>query len=239
MKRISITDAASRLALSVRRVQGLISRGEIKADESTSPTTLILNDVLELRNKLGQQNQDSAANTIRNLWGKTPVRDAKHDLRVMILPEDCKKATRKDPACCVFAQACLRSFGAPRAIFFRTVAYVEIPDESGKMWAERFVLPPEMRSLVEAFDRGEEIIPKAGFLLSAPRGQKRSEVQHAKRKRIREAAAERRKRAMVLGTSLPAVNPKGKYPDAIIDIDLRVRNGTGAVHFTPKSKVKS
>jgi hypothetical protein len=112
--------------------------------------------------------KDRAAREIERLWGDLEVVDAKKDLRIFIRPEDVKKATRKDPGACVFAQACRRCFGATKVLIFRSVAYVELPDEGGARKVERFVLHPCMRDLVESFDRGKGVIPDRGFLLKAP-----------------------------------------------------------------------
>jgi hypothetical protein len=114
------------------------------------------------------ETKDKAATEIRRVWGDLDVVDAKSDLRVFILPEDVAKATPKDPAACVFAQACRRTFGAKKVLFFRTVAYVELPDDHGKRRVERFIMNSSMRDLIDRWDRGKDIIPDGGFLLRAP-----------------------------------------------------------------------
>lgn len=111
---------------------------------------------------------DKGGAEIRRIWGDLDVVDAKSDLRVFISQEDIEKATRKDPAACVFAQACLRTFGAKKVLFFRTVAYIELPDENGKRHVERFIMNESMRDLLNKWDRGESVIPDGGFLLRAP-----------------------------------------------------------------------
>ena len=173
--------------------------------------------------------KDIGSIAIKRLWGDAEVIDAKVDLRVMIIPEDVKKATRTDPGCCVFAQACMRSFGATKVLFFRRVAYVELPDKLGTLHVERFHLPGDMRNLIAAFDRGEETIPKAGFLLKAP-----TESQTFEGVR-RNNNTKRIKRKMLLG-SAESNQGRGKYVDKPIVIDLTVRSGIGAVHFVPGMK---
>jgi hypothetical protein len=111
---------------------------------------------------------DTAGLEIIRTWGDVPVVDAKKDLRVFMTPEDLKGARIKDPSACVFARACRRMFHATKVLIFRTVAYVELPNEDGSRRVERFVVGPAMRDLIEAFDRGEGVIPSAGFTLRAP-----------------------------------------------------------------------
>jgi hypothetical protein len=174
---------------------------------------------------------DIGAQEIFRTWGDVEVIDSDDDLFVTIAPEDLKKATKKDPACCVFAQACKRTFGATKVLFLRTTAYVELPNKKGIQQVKRFEMPAEMRELVEAFDRGESTIPKAGFTLKAPPPShrldsllKKSNTRHAHAR----AAAKKR---LINGQMERRGNQGlGAYQSRPITIDL-VRNGTGTVHF--------
>jgi len=173
--------------------------------------------------------KEEAAAEIKRLWGDTPVVDADKDLRVLIIQKDVEQATRTDAGACVFAQACKRSFGASKVLFFRTVAYVELPKEDGSMRVERFDMPSTMRALVEAFDRGEDVLPKAGFVLKAPSPCNRMDslVRKGRRRALRE-------RQKLIGKSTRVGNQGiGRFRDRPITVDLAVRSGTGAVHFVP------
>jgi hypothetical protein len=82
-----------------------------------------------------------------------PVVEAKKELRVFINSDDIKTAIRKDPAHCAFSNACRRLFGSHSVVFFRTVAYVELPDGKGSTRIERFALTKETKRLIIKFDR--------------------------------------------------------------------------------------
>lgn len=183
---------------------------------------------------LPRGDMDSAQRkAVKRVWGDAPVIDARKELRVMILPDDLEGAKRQDPGCCVFARACKRAFNSTKVLFFRTLAYVELPDSKGNIRVERFVLSKEMRRLIEDFDKGSEVIPKAGFVLKPPgaRGLDALAAGHRKRRaaspelRKREAV-ERRKRARIHGTRVD------KSDDSARTVGGLVRSGTGEVHFT-------
>lgn len=167
---------------------------------------------------------------IKRHWGDIEVVDAAKDLRVFIQPEDVSSATAKDPGCCVFAQACKRQFAATKVLFWRSVAYVELPGPDGKRRVERFSLSPQMRDLIENFDKGNPVATVAGFELKKPIP---SETFEGKSRRNK-AQSERRKRALLKGTrtaSKRGIQGEGKYSKPAIVIDLKVRNGKGQVHF--------
>ncbi len=181
---------------------------------------------------------DPAGQEIKRIWGDMEVVDSEKELRVFIAPEDVAKATRKDPAYCVFAQACRRQFHATKVLFYRSVAYIDLPFE-GRRRVERFLMPDKMRDLVESFDRGETKIPQDGFVLKAPTpsntlnntAKKSSEDRlRAKRRMLEGQSAEVRKKSPGLGQG------KGKFRDKPLVMDLAVRSGIGAVHFTHRPK---
>ncbi len=180
------------------------------------------------------QMSDVAGQHIRRTWGDVDVVDAKKDLRLFISPEDVDRATKKDPAYCVFAQACRRTFHATKVLFFRSVAYVELPDDKGTRRVERFVMGDSMRDLVESFDRGEGIIPEGGFLLRRPMPCERLDSE-TKARSNRKANARRK----LEGQREPGPGigqGRGKYRDQPLLVDLEVRNGSGAVQFFNKKK---
>jgi hypothetical protein len=177
-------------------------------------------------------------NEIRRLWGDIEVVDAKKDLRVFISPEDVRSATAKDPGCCVFAQACKRQFSATKVLFWRSVAYVELPGQNGKRRVERFALSPQMRSLIEDFDRGRPVAMDAGFELQAVK----PSMQFERKRLVCTKWRERRKKALLNGTRLNASSGnqgKGKYSKPAIVVDLEVRSGRGRVQFKRREELKN
>jgi hypothetical protein len=173
--------------------------------------------------------KNRSVDEIRRVWGDIDVVDAQKDLRVFISPEDVLSARSKDPGCCVFAQACKRQFAATKVLFWRTVAYVELPSPSGKRRVERFELSPEMRSLIENFDRGKKVPIEAGFELRAVRPSRAFEhkLDLNRKQRLKKAA-------MLNGERISkAVGNQGKgaYSRPAIVVDLEVRSGKGRVHF--------
>jgi hypothetical protein len=103
-------------------------------------------------------------------------------------------------------------------------------DPDGTRRVERFQLSPEMRDLIENFDRGNSVASFAGFELKKPRP---SERFGAKAKRMKKYTAGRRK-ALINGRStVPkrGIQGEGRYSKPAIVVDLEVRNGSGRVHF--------
>jgi hypothetical protein len=175
-------------------------------------------------------NKHKSFEHIKHYWGDVEVVDAKKDLRVFIQPEDVRSATAKDPGCCVFAQACKRQFAATKVLFWRSVAYVELPGPDGKRRVERFSLSPDMRELIENFDRGNRVAEVAGFELKKPRP---SESFEGKAERMKRYSTER-KEALLSGASVRPKKGKqgeGAYSKPAVVVDLEVRNGSGRVHF--------
>jgi hypothetical protein len=174
-------------------------------------------------------NNQKSFTEIRRVWGEIEVVDSDKDLRVFIRPEDVSSATPKDPGCCVFAQACKRQFAATKVLFWRSVAYVELPGPDGTPRVERFSLSPQMRNLIENFDKGNPIPNVAGFELKKPI---KSETLSHKSKKQQEFQ-QKRKAALLKGSYVK----KGKQGEGAnhnapaVLVDLRVRLGSGRVSF--------
>ena len=172
-----------------------------------------------------------AYDAIKRHLGDLEVVDAPADLRVFIQPQDVKSATAKDPGCCVFAQACKRQFSATKVIFWRAIAYVDLPGPDGKRRVERFLLSPAMRDLIENFDRGNKVADSAGFQLKAPSPGRTLAGQAEYKTRKKRAA-------LIKGTSVTqkrGMQGEGRYSKPAIVVDLEVRNGKGMVHFKKQS----
>jgi hypothetical protein len=181
--------------------------------------------------RLHEKETDVAQRKIKRIWGDVLVRDAKHDLRVFIEPSDIKSAIPLDPQCCVFARACKRTFRATRVLFYRSRAYVELPDEMGARHVERFLMTPPMRQLIVDFDAGKEIIPEGGFLLTAPTPGRTLDRQV---KRARRYADRERLRVSLKGKQ--TAPQKRKYCKRHFNsaIEATLRNGTGQVPFAAR-----
>jgi hypothetical protein len=174
---------------------------------------------------------------IKRHWGDLEVIDARKDLRVFIQPEDVRSATVKDPGCCVFAQACKRQFAASKVLFWRRVAYVELPGPDGKRRVERFILSREMRDLIENFDRGNPVADVAGFELKKPPPAETLAGKICKNR----VWKEKRRKALLKGTALGSRRSTpgakkgsqgdGKYSKPALVVDLEVRDGKGRVQF--------
>ena len=183
--------------------------------------------VTKTRKRLSGSSNIKSYTEIKRLWGDVEVVDATQVLRVFVHPEDVEAATAKDPGACVFAQACRRQFQATNVLFLKSVAYVELPQPDGVRRAERFQMSPQMRDLVENFDRGKPVPGLAGFELLPPRP---SYTLDAKLNRTRRS---RTRSALVLGSSVQSRGRQGKgaYSKPPIVVDLEVRDGRGRVQF--------
>ena len=183
-----------------------------------------------MAHRISQKLKTPATEEIQRLWGDIEVVDAKKDLRVFIRPEDVKSAKAKEPGSCIFAQACKRQFAATKVLFWRSVAYVELPGPDGKRRVERFQISPRMRALIENFDRGKAVNDFAGFELKKTKGS-RTFVAAAKRSVERRA---RRREALLNGVSTKARSVGqgvGKFSKPALAVDLEVRDGKGRVRF--------
>lgn len=162
---------------------------------------------------------------IKRSYNGMPVKDAKANLTVVLVKEDLKGATRKDPSCCVFAQACKRLFKGA-AIFYKKVAYIELPDEDGTRYIHRYKLTSAAMEFIAEYDRtGKFPIGVGVNLLRPPKSctldtmrryhHKHFEKINAINKLKRKHGIERR----AYTKAKPRV------------FDKSVRNGTGSMHL--------
>ena len=82
-----------------------------------------------------------------------PIIEAKEPLSIEVLAVDKIGADRKNPMKCVFAKACNRLFDGI-ASFYKHVAYVELPDKTGKRksYVNRFRLKAEATRHIIEYD---------------------------------------------------------------------------------------
>jgi len=154
-------------------------------------------------------------------WDGVEIREAETPLRVMALPVDVDGAKRKDWGNCVFAKACKRLFGSTRVAFFRRTAYVQLKDETGKDYVERYSMPDAMRAQIETFDKTGKM-PPGGFVL---RPVLPSERLPTKAQRERESKARKKSKGKAVISGTKRENKKSA------PLHLDWRTGTGKVHF--------
>lgn len=157
-----------------------------------------------------------------------PVEEADAQLIVMASEGDAKGAERSDPANCALARACKRLYDSTAVLFFRTRAYIDLPNEKGKRVVKRFLLSDSARAAVVRFDRTGEF-PPAGFVLAPPTKSQRLEYNRKQNKQRRDA---------VLRGEREAPTPNGVASVRGESLAFEgVRSGTGMVHFSPKADV--
>ena len=100
-------------------------------------------------------------------FGDLPVIEAKGKLIVLANDNDGQRAVRADPANCVFAKACHRLYGSTAVVFFRSVAYIDLPDAHNVRHIHRFMLPHETRDKIAEFDR-TGVAATGGYTLLPP-----------------------------------------------------------------------
>lgn len=162
--------------------------------------------------------------SIVRMWDDAKVIEATQPLRVFLLKEDVEGAERGNPTNCAFARAIKRSCGSVRAVFLKRTAYIELLQKDGKKRVERYFMPPDMRSMIELFDKTGEC-PVAGFVLVP-----HSKTERLEARRLRHLRCHRN--ALIKGTTRRGTKKKP------IDIRIEgvrqvggVRNGSGLVHF--------
>ena len=151
-----------------------------------------------------------------------PVIDAKDSLRIFVNARDIRAATAKDPEHCVYAQACRRLFGSTTIVFLRTKAYIDLPDEKGRRFVNRFEINRAVREQITHFDLTGEAA-EGGFLLSAPAPSQTLDAQReygrTKRDPSHVPQSEAKRRATIDGSRVISATLVG------------VRDGRGMVHF--------
>ncbi len=165
---------------------------------------------------------------IRRIWGDLPVADATFNMPIFVLEEDVRGASKKDPQHCVFARACRRAFHSEHVLFWRTVAYLDLPGTDGKRTVFRFNLSDEARKTIADFDMNKPVLPEQGVMLCAPL----PSVTLGKKDEYRRRYAEKTRRAIINGEYKPEKSPQ-KAPRKLLEL-ADVRLGTGRVQFRRK-----
>lgn len=153
------------------------------------------------------------------------VKEAENAIRIVTRPVDWERAVPGDPKDCGLARVCQRTFGG-EAIFFRTVAYVQIPDEVGVLHWERFMIPRgPAQDAIRNWDLDNEGTSDAGFVLRPPKSSETAEAQRLASQKHREAELS----GEFVNRSKAA--KKAKANRTVKKGDMTLRDGTGLAQF--------
>lgn len=106
-----------------------------------------------------------------------PVIDSKFTFLITPNAEDIKKGVRGDHSRCMYCQSCMRQHGCSLVYITRTRAYMELPDENGKLYLQRFMLSSPAKVKIKDFDTYDHVPPHAVVFL-APYGSHTLEAQN-------------------------------------------------------------
>lgn len=165
----------------------------------------------------------------QRLFEGLPVFDAAYDMRVAVFPDDAEKATRGDPANCALARACKRQFGTTKALFFRRVAYVEIPDADGKPRVERFKISLQANDLLREFDLTGVRRSGGAFVMRAPKKSETLDAMRAQDRKYRKALLMGER---VVDPGMSEATKRGLQSRSVTVGGFALRDGAGMVHFT-------
>ena len=157
---------------------------------------------------------------LERFWHGLPVLDAETPLLIVVSEEDVREAVAGDPAACALAKAACRLYGSSVVLFFRSVAYVDLPNSSGKREVRRYALSHEARLAIAELDM-HNIRHPGGFRLDVPTGKTgrlrtEEELQHRRDNKRRQDAT-RRKAELPDGVirTKRKMSPKGVVPGTL------------------------
>jgi hypothetical protein len=159
---------------------------------------------------------------IRTTFDGLPIKDGESKLLLTVHTEDVDKAAgnEQDAMNCILAKACQRQMHSATVAFFRTVAYIEHADAKGVRGVYRYLLSPEARSIIEAFDRGKNVKGEVCIELLPPMSSRSLDGARARSK------ANYRK-ALLKGHIKNVSNARQFAGSLTTKLDIR--NGTGLV----------
>lgn len=162
---------------------------------------------------------------IKRTYNGMPVMDAKANLTIVVIADDVKGATRKDPSCCAFAQACKRLFKGS-AVFYKKIAYIELPDEDGTRYVHRYKLTQSAMDMIAEYDRTGKFPAGVGVNLLKPAKSSTLETMRRYHKRHQEkinAIRNLKRKHKIKGRRYIITKPRV--------FDRSVRNGTGTLNL--------
>ena len=161
--------------------------------------------------KRGAARPRKDAAVLDQVFGDLERVDATNDVRLIMTEADIANGERGNQFACALARSAERAFGSSNVVIVRTVAYIDLLDESGNRRVERFMLGKAARKVVRDFDTKGQVKP-AGIVLSAPTASNKLE--------------ERRK--YNARRKLYGYEPQRKYQQRVDPLTfIGVRNGTG------------
>ena len=164
---------------------------------------------------------------VRKILGEYPIVEATADILIYVSAGDARDAVPGDPHNCIFAKACQRSYGSRGVLFFPTVAYIDMPDETGQRVIFRARVKEKTRQAIEALDLLGERYEGTFRLYAIPP----SETIAIRRQRDR-----RRRRRLAQGTHTPNPNiqeaTRKQRSRRKFSKHLGLRDGAGAVRKT-------
>lgn len=103
----------------------------------------------------------------QRLFRGIPVYEARASIHVQPNQKDIDGATQEDPTNCAYARCIKRTLETPNVFVFKTVAFIQTLDESGRPIMERFVVKKYARAYIVKFDSGRKVDP-GGFVFHHP-----------------------------------------------------------------------
>lgn len=168
----------------------------------------------------------------RETFNGLPIVDAEADFTLVVRTDDitAAKGNEKDASNCILAKACARQVGASIVAFFRTVAYLELPDSEGNRRVVRYMLDNDAAAIVAAFDRRKSVRGEVMVTLKAPRESERLDtIRESTRK-----SKEKKRKAVLSGEIVETNKKQARFHKKPSVSDMDIRNGSGLVHNTLK-----
>lgn len=167
----------------------------------------------------------------RTTFDGMPIVDSTADMTLVVSTKDVEaaKGSERDPGNCILAKACQEKVGASRVAFFRSIAYLDLPDAKGRRRLVRFMLDKDASAVVRAFDRGSSVKGEMSVTLRAPTPS--TTLDSVRERAIRDRA--RKRQALLMG-KIAGDSSKARFYKKPNIADLDVRSGTGLVHNTLK-----
>lgn len=137
---------------------------------------------------------------IRTVFGDNiEIVEAAIPLRVQPTKLDVEGASPKDPNNCVFNRTIKRMYGSQVAIFWKKVAYIDLPGTDGVRRVNRFLVSRNATQQLSDFDRGKPFKEGMAIMLDATPKHQTLKIKR-KQKKVRQATEkkyeDRRKRLM-------------------------------------------
>lgn len=187
-------------------------------------------DVITRENVMSNSGRSTQqAKVLEQVFGDLPIVDAYAPLRIMVTPADVKGSKKKDPANCALSRACRRQFGSSKVLFFRSKAYVDLPNEDGELEVNRFYLLHKHREAIIHFDKTGEMTLGCIFL-STPTPSQKLSVERRKNERRQQRINQHKQKVNNGGGNKKGISGSKRVVLTGTILDDPVRNGSA--YFT-------